>query len=130
MYMHMEDPDCSPAPEILLIGCCGAYCGTCRPLKDGVCKGCKQGYDDGTRDIAAARCAMKRCCLMVKKLHTCADCPDYDGCHIIQDFFAKGRYKYKKYRQSLEFIRKSGYREFIKAARSFKCAYGSLKSFE
>lgn len=52
MYQHMPPPDTS------LIGCCGAYCGTCRALLDKTCKGCKLGYDDGKRDIRAARCAM------------------------------------------------------------------------
>jgi hypothetical protein len=73
-----------PPPDVSLIGCCGAYCGTCRALLDKTCKGCKLGYDDGERDIRAARCAMKRCCLMEKKLETCADCQEYEGCAIIQ----------------------------------------------
>lgn len=124
----MTDTDVHFPSHITLIGCCGAYCGTCRALSDGACKGCKLGYDDGTRDIRAARCAMKRCCLVLKKVETCADCPDYEDCPTIQDFFRKNGYKYKKYRQSLEFIRKFGYREFIKATRSWKGAYGSLKS--
>jgi len=73
---------------------------------------------------------MKRCCLIVKKLETCADCPDYEDGKILQDFFNKKVYKYKKYRQSLEFIRKYGYSAFIEASRSWKCAYGSLISPE
>jgi hypothetical protein len=125
--MHMADPEGSLESQISLIGCCGAYCGTCRAFLDKSCKGCKLGYDDGKRDIRAARCAMKRCCLMVKKVSTCADCPDYAGCRVIQGFFEKNGYKYKKYRQSLEFIRESGYPTFIRAAQSWKCAYGSLK---
>jgi hypothetical protein len=70
---------------------------------------------------------MKRCCLMTKKVSTCADYPDYEGCRTVQGFFGKNGYKYKKYRQSLEFIRKSGYPAFSTVARSWKCAYGSLK---
>jgi len=125
--MKSDTHDKNPASQIVLIGCCGAYCGTCRALKDGACKGCKLGYHDGTRDIHAARCAMKRCCLMEKKLDTCADCPDNPECRTIQDFFNKKGYKYGKYRQSLEFIRKFGYRAYIESTRSWKCAYGSLK---
>jgi hypothetical protein len=49
---------------------------------------------------------------------------------MIQGFFEKNGYKYKKYRQSLEFIRKYGYSAFIEASRSWKCAYGSLISPE
>ena len=32
------------------IGCCGAYCKTCREYQD-TCKGCKPGYLDGSRDL-------------------------------------------------------------------------------
>jgi len=70
---------------------------------------------------------MKRCCLIEKKLETCADCPEYGDCPTIQGFFAKKGYKYKKYRESLEFIRKYGYRAFLESARSWKGAYGQLK---
>ncbi len=126
----MADHSDTPASPIAFIGCCGAYCGTCPALTDGTCKGCKLGYDDGTRDIRAARCAMKRCCLMEKKLETCADCPEYEDCRIIQGFFAKKGYKYRKYRESTEFIRQRGYPAFIDAARSWKRAYGSLKPLE
>jgi hypothetical protein len=124
----MADHDDNLVSQISLIGCCGAYCGTCRAFLDESCKGCKRGYDNGTRDIRHARCAMKRCCLIEKKVNTCADCPDYMGCGVIQGFFEKNGYKYKKYRQSLEFIRKSGYSAFIEAVGSWKCAYGSLKT--
>ncbi|HUU74798.1 MAG TPA: hypothetical protein VMW63_01775 [Methanoregulaceae archaeon] len=106
----------------------------CRPpfkkWSAGVCKGCKLGYDDGKRDIRAARCAMKRCCLIERKLETCTDCPEYVDCPIIQGFFAKKGYKYKKYRESLEFIRKYGYRAFLESTRSWKGAYGRLEEVE
>lgn len=124
--MHMTDPDNDFASQVALIGCCGAYCGTCRPLKDSVCKGCKLGYKEGKRDIRNARCAIKRCCIMVKKLDSCADCPEYEDCRMIRGLFDKNGYKYKKYRQSMEFIREFGYQEFVAAARSWKCAYGRL----
>ena len=126
----MQEPEDNLAPQISLIGCCGACCRTCRAFLDKTCKGCKLGYDDGKRDIRAARCVIKRCCLMEKKLNTCADCPDYNGCRKIQGLFKKKGYKYQKYRRSLEFIRKSGYPAFIAAARSWKRAYGSLKQPE
>ena len=123
----MADPDDILASQILPIGCCCAYCGTCPALKDNACKGCKLGYDEGKRDINAARCAIKRCCLITKKLNTCADCPDYESCRTIQGLFEKNGYKYKKYRQSLEFIRHYGYSAFIAATGSWKRAYGNLK---
>lgn len=126
----MSVPGDFPASQILLIGCCGAYCGTCPALPEGTCKGCKLGYDDGTRDIRAARCAMKRCCLMEKKLDTCADCPDFPECKIVQAFFAKKGYKYQKYRESLEYIRKHGYPAFLEVTRMWKRAYGRLGLLE
>jgi len=122
----MTDPDDRLASQIALVGCCGAYCGACPPLKDKVCTGCRIGYDDGSRDIESARCAIKRCCLMEKKVQTCADCSDYKECGTLQSFYAKKGYKYGKYRESLEFIREYGYPAFVTAAASWKRAYGSL----
>ena len=123
----MADHGDDLASPIALIGCCGACCGACPALKDATCKGCKLGYDNGRRDLKNARCAIKRCCLSERKLNTCADCPDYEGCRTIHEFFAKNGYKYRKYRESMEFIRQQGYPAFIEAARSWKRAYGSLK---
>lgn len=124
---YMADNGDSLESQVVFIGCCGAYCSTCPPLHDSLCKGCKLGYDNGERDIGAARCAIKRCCLSKRNLNTCADCPDYEGCETIQGFFSKNGYKYRKYHESSEFIRQHGYPAFIDAARSWKRAYGSLK---
>jgi hypothetical protein len=123
----MTDPDDNLTLQIALVGCCGAYCGTCPSLKDELCKGCKLGYDDGTRDLIAVRCAIKRCCIMDKKLNTCADCTDYPACSTIREFHAKKGYKYGKYRQSLEFIRLNGYPAFLACTCSWKRAYGNLE---
>ena len=109
------------------VGCCGAYCRTCRPFAGGACRGCKLGYDEGERDIRRAKCAMKVCCFGERGLITCADCPDYSACGIIQGFFSKSGYKYKRYRQSIEFIRKHGYAKFIEIANGWKGAYGRLE---
>jgi hypothetical protein len=95
-------------------------------LKENVCKGCKLGYGEGKRDINAARCIIKLCCFRTKNLETCADCPDYAGCGIIHGLYGKKGYKYGKYRQSIEFIRKNGYPEFLKRTGTWKCAYGRL----
>ena len=44
------------------IGCCGAYCKTCRMASTGSqCKGCKLGYEEGQRDINKAKCKIKTC---------------------------------------------------------------------
>ncbi|MFA5014386.1 MAG: DUF3795 domain-containing protein [Actinomycetota bacterium] len=111
---------------IRFIGCCGAYCKTCKVLIEGFCKGCKLGYDEGRREINKAKCNMKVCCFKEKKLETYAVCPDYPGCKIINDFYDKNGLKYKKYKQAIEFIRKNGYSKFIKLANDWKGAYGKL----
>jgi len=111
---------------IRFIGCCGAYCKTCKVLIKGFCNGCKLGYDEGERDINKAKCNIKVCCFKEKKLETCADCPDYTGCKLIHDFYGKNGFKYKKYKQAIEFIRKNGYSKFIKLANDWKGAYGKL----
>jgi hypothetical protein len=74
------------------IGCCGAYCRTCRAY-EAPCKGCTVGYDTGKRDVAKARCAVKRCC-MSRHHRTCADCPEYATCDVLGAFHGKAGYKY------------------------------------
>lgn len=108
------------------IACCGAYCKTCKPYKEGFCKGCKLGYDDGKRDLNKAKCKIKVCCFKEKKLETCADCPDYMDCKIINTFHGKSGYKYKKYKQSMDYIVENGYPKFIKLADKWKGPYGKL----
>ena len=112
--------------EESLIGCCGAYCKTCMPFINGTCKGCKLGYAPGGRDVEKIRCRIKACCFRDKKLETCADCDDYNGCATIRGFYTKNGYKYKKYMQSSEYIRANGYAKFLKATSKWKCAYGKL----
>ena len=109
------------------IGCCGAYCGTCPELAEGRCFGCKLGYATGERDLAKAKCKMKVCCINKLGLaHTCADCSDYPSCNILQGFYGKKGYKYKKYKESTEFIRIHGYDSFLKSAKKWKGPYGRL----
>jgi hypothetical protein len=109
------------------IGCCGAYCKTCKAFREGFCKGCKLGYENGERDINRAKCRMKVCCFGERKLETCADCPDYAECRTIREFYGKNGYKYKKYEDALEFIRKNGYPKFIRLAGKWRGAYGKLQ---
>ena len=107
------------------IGCCGAYCKTCRASTTGSnCRGCKLGYESGERDINKSRYKIKVCCFRDKQFETCADCPDYPYCGIIQGFYNKKGYKYKKYKQSVEFIKEKGYAAFIKTADNWKGPYG------
>jgi len=40
----------------IYIGCCGAYCKTCKPFITKNCKGCKIGYEPGGRDLSKAKC--------------------------------------------------------------------------
>jgi len=108
------------------VGCCGAYCKTCKPLIEGFCKGCKLGYGKGGRDISKARCSMKVCCFRERGLETCADCPGYTKCKTIHGFYGKNGFKYGKYRQAIEFIRENGYPKFIRLADKWKGPYGRL----
>jgi len=104
------------------IGCCGAYCGTCRAYKV-ACKGCGIGYEAGERDIAKARCRVKRCCVS-RRLQTCADCSEYEACQVLGGFHGKAGYKYGKYRQALDYIRENGYEAFLVIAESWTGACG------
>lgn len=106
------------------LGCCGAYCQTCRVFAQGGCKGCKTGYDDGTRDIAKAKCAMKVCCVRRGSI-SCADCGAYASCETLAAFYGHESYKYKKYRQATEFIRANGYDAFFRLADRWRSAYGT-----
>jgi hypothetical protein len=109
------------------IGCCGAYCKTClTSTTGGNCSGCKLGYENGARDINKARCKIKVCCFRDRGLETCADCPDYTHCAIIQGFYNKNGYKYQKYRLSVEFIKEKGYAKFLEIADSWTGPYGRL----
>jgi hypothetical protein len=122
-----ESRDRDGENPVRFVGCCGAYCKTCKPFIEGLCKGCKIGYDDGERDINRAKCIMKVCCFRERKLETCADCPDYLTCKVISAFHRKKGYKYKKYQQSIEFIRKHGYAKFIEIANTWKGPYGNFQ---
>lgn len=109
------------------IGCCGAYCKTCRAFTTGgACRGCKLGYDTGERDLQKSRCKIKNCCFREKHLETCADCSEYPKCKIIHGMYNKNGYKYGKYRQSMEFIRNNGYDAFLKIADKWTGPYGKL----
>ena len=104
------------------IGCCDAYCKTCREFEK-TCKGCKLGYLDGSRDLSRAKCRMKKCCL-TKGHITCVDCAEYESCETVQAFLNHPGYKYSKYKQALEFISAHDYAAFMKAAENWKNAYG------
>ena len=112
---------------IIEIGCCGAYCRTCKVYREKQCQGCKIGYENGGRDINKSKCRMKVCCFKVKRFETCADCGKINECEIINEFYNKTGYKYKKYKEAIEYIRENGYDEFMKKADSWKGAYGKLK---
>jgi hypothetical protein len=108
------------------IGCCGAYCGKCKALEENACRGCKLGYKNGKRDISKAKCKMKVCCITNDYI-SCADCDKYDYCPTIREFQNKDGYKYKKYKEALEFIRENGYDKFLKIADKWSMQYGKYK---
>ena len=111
---------------ILEIGCCGAYCRTCPEFRNTKCRGCKIGYTDGGRDIKKAKCKMKVCCIE-KGFHSCADCDSYSTCPIIQGFYRKKSYKYKKYEEATLYIRENGYSNFIEIADGWNKQYGKYR---
>jgi hypothetical protein len=114
------------------IGCCGAYCKTCiawqkeKYPNERTCIGCKLGYGQGKRDASKARCKIKVCCFVKRKIETCVDCPSYP-CEILEAFWNKKGWKYKQYRKQLEFIKQHGYDEFLKRADKWKGPHGKLE---
>jgi len=113
------------------IGCCGAFCKPCMswqkkkyPDKK-VCSGCKLGFESGERDISKAKCKMKVCCFVERKLETCADCPNYP-CEILDAFWSRNGWKYKQYKKQLEFIKQYGYEKYLLSADKWKRATGKL----
>ncbi|MFC1950858.1 DUF3795 domain-containing protein [Chloroflexota bacterium] len=109
------------------IGCCGAYCKTCRTSSTGsACRGCKLGYESGERDINKAKCKIKLCCFRDRGFETCANCEDYPSCDIIHTFHDKSGTKYRKYKQAIDFIREHGYYEFLNSADGWTSPYGKL----
>jgi hypothetical protein len=93
---------------------------------DGTCRGCKLGYETGERDLGKAKCAMKVCCLK-KEYNTCADCPEYKVCEILQTFYEKKSWKYRKYRQATEYIRAHDYDNFLRIADGWNGACGKYE---
>jgi hypothetical protein len=112
----------------IYIGCCGAYCKTCKSYVAGICKGCKLGFDTGERDINKAKCKIKLCCYKDNQLETCDACSKLESCSIVGSWYAKNGYKYKKYKEAIEFIKKNGYSKFIKLADKWKNVYGKLEN--
>ena len=109
-----------------MMGCCGAYCQTCKVYAQQLCKGCKVGYVTGERDIAKAKCAMKVCC-MRRGLNSCADCAEFETCLTLAAFYGHAGYKYRKYREAAAFIRAHGYEAFLRQADGWSGAYGKLE---
>lgn len=108
------------------IGCCGAYCRTCRSYVRQVCRGCKVGYSTGERSLARARCRVKVCCLAERRHHTCADCPDFASCADLGRFHGQPKPAYPRYRATLDYIRQHGYERFLQAAAGWRAAHGQL----
>jgi hypothetical protein len=45
---------------------------------------------------------------------------------MLQAFFQRKRYAGKRYQESIDFIKKNGYDEFLKKADKWKGSYGKL----
>ncbi len=59
-----------------------------------------------------------------RELQSCADCCEYSTFEILNNFYSKNGYKYGKYKQAIDFIRKNGYDVFIEIADKWSNAYG------
>lgn len=115
------------ADSLRLIGCCGANCSTCRSFILGQCRGCKIGYDDGTRSLKTVKCKVKLCCLTRGDMVTCADCGDYQGCDTIRAFHERKESKYRRdYHRPVDYIRKNGYSAYLRGARKWRGPFGPL----
>ena len=108
------------------IGCCGAFCGTCKVKTQKICEGCKNGYINNERDIQKAKCKIKKCCLL-KGIQTCADCTEMKDCKISNEFYAKNGYKYEKYKKAIYYIMENGYQRFLVISSTWKNQYGKYK---
>jgi hypothetical protein len=114
------------------IGCCGAYCRTCitwqkeKYPNEKTCLGCKLGYEQGRRDASKAKCKIKMCCFVKRKLETCVDCPNY-SCEILEAFWNKNGWKYKQCKKQLEFIKQNGYEKFLRISDKWKGPRGKLE---
>ena len=86
-------------------------------------KDVKIGYENGEREISKAKCKIKVCCIR-NKHQSCADCKEYNSCGTVNDFYNKNGYKYGKYKQATEYIRRYGYEAFLEIADKWKNAHG------
>ena len=109
--------------DIIKVGCCGAYCKTCKAYTQNFCKGCKIGYINNERDLSKAKCKIKICCLS-NKCASCADCAEYLSCETIQVIHNHKGYKYRKYKEAIQFIIQNGYKSFLEIANTWKMQYG------
>jgi hypothetical protein len=112
--------------DILKIGCCGAYCKTCKAFTGNFCRGCKTGYANAERDLSKAKCKIKSCC-MSHNYASCADCIEYPSCNTIQSLHNHAGYKYGKYKEAILFIIRNGYDEFLEIANSWTMQYGKYQ---
>jgi hypothetical protein len=108
------------------IGCCGSVCGTCKVKKEKVCIGCKTGYKTNERDLHKAKCKIKICCIS-KNIETCADCKHHTTCDNLINFYSKNGYKYKKYKEAIDYICKYGYLRFIAQTKKWTMQYGKYE---
>lgn len=100
------------------IGCGDAYSKTCREYQK-TCKGCKQGYWNGSRELSRTKCKMKQYYLS-RSYITCIDCVEYESCDIVQAFLTPLVYKYSKYKQAPEFICAHNYSSSLNAVEHRK----------
>jgi len=57
---------------------------------------------------------------------TCAECKEYEDCHMLAEFHGKKPHEYRKFRESFDYIRANGYGEFLLKARECRRACGEF----
>ena len=61
------------APELVLVGCCGAYCGLCpryHSNSNNHCPGCGEKEEH-------SQCLIYKCCDNMKEFFTCSECAEF-----------------------------------------------------
>ena len=69
---------------------------------------------------------MKVCCISKNYSHVLI-AVNILICSVLNDFYNKNGYKYKKYKQAIDYIRTYGYDAFLEVADKWKNAYGKYE---
>lgn len=74
------------------ISYCGVFCGGCPSYHKGTCNGCRSTIKKQKR-TSKWNCRKRLCCID-KKIFSCGDCADLDGCSIRKSLVIRYKEKY------------------------------------